>query len=64
MTACHHPSQAETCWLCGVMLRGQKINKNNTTVIRNCDISMWALTLAKLLGFEFLCSNKDGALVG
>ena len=63
MTACHNPSQAETCWLCGVMLRRQKFDKNNTTFVRNCNISMCALNLAKLFCFVFLCSNKNGALV-
>ena len=59
----HQGSQTNDCPLCGVMLRKQKLYKNNTTFVRNCNISMCALNLAKLFCFEFLCSNKDGASV-
>ena len=46
-----------------VMLRRQKIDKNNTTFVRNCNISMCALNFAKMFCFECLCFNKNGALV-
>ena len=50
----HQDSQTNDCQLCGVMLREQKLDKNNTTFVINCIILVPALNFAKLLGPKFV----------